>query len=137
MTIFRVGSEVGGREAGSALKFAQISMNNVFFFNPDLGSYFRTIKFFALAFRVSGKAKDFNGEGPEFLKKPRGKNFYAVDFTIPKFGGMGFRLMTFVDTSLMVSANVLNFALRKQKSQANCLMSVNCVLILKLEYKKF
>ena len=45
--------------------------------------------------------------------------------------------MTFVDTSLMVSANVLNFALRKQKSQANCLMSVNCVLILKLEYKKF
>lgn len=83
MTIFRVGSEVGGREAGSALKFAQISMNNVFFFNPDLGSYFRTIKFFALAFRVSGKAKDFNGEGPE-LKKPRGKNFYAVDFTIPE-----------------------------------------------------
>lgn len=92
MKIFRVGSENGGREAGDALGFAQKALNNVFFFDPSLGPYFENIDFFVLAIRVSGETKDFKGEGPEFLKKPKGKRFYTIDLTIPenKWKGVSF-----------------------------------------------
>lgn len=92
MRIFRVGSETGGSEASDALSFAHKALNNVFFFNPLLGPYFKNIDFFVLALRVSGRTKDFKSEGPEFLKKPRGKRFYTIDLTIPekKWKGVSF-----------------------------------------------
>lgn len=84
MPIFRVGSENGGHEAGDALNFAQKALNNVFFFGPNLGPYFKTLDFFILALRVSGRTKDFKGEGPEYLKKIKGKPYIAIDLTIPE-----------------------------------------------------
>lgn len=84
MPIFRVGSEVGGREAGDALDFAQTALNNVFFFDPKSGSYFKTLGFFILALRVSGRTKDFGSEGPENLIKVRGKDCYAIDLVVPE-----------------------------------------------------
>jgi len=84
MPIFRVGAENGGKEAGDATSFMHKALNNVFFFDPKLVGYFKSVEFFILALRVSGKTKDFGGEGPEYLKKVRGKNLYAIDLTVPE-----------------------------------------------------
>jgi len=84
MRVFRVGSETGGSEAGEALAFAHTALNNVFFFDPSLGSYFKDLDFFVLALRVSGRTKDFKSEGPGLLKKSRGHRFYTIDLVIPE-----------------------------------------------------
>jgi hypothetical protein len=84
MPIFRVGSENGGREAGEAIAPLHKALNNTLFFTYGLDSYFKTLEFFMLAVRVSGRTKDFKGEGPEDLKKERGTNCYGIDLVIPE-----------------------------------------------------
>lgn len=92
MPIFRMGSEVGGKEAGNALRFISTAINNVFFFNDNAANYFNNIKFFVIALRVSGKTKDFRSEGPECFQKPINKEFYTIDLTVPenKWKGVSF-----------------------------------------------
>lgn len=84
MPIFRVGSETGGNEASDAIRPFQQALNNAFFFNPDSQPYFETLKFFVLALRVSGRTKDFGGEGPEYFSKAMRKGFFCIDLTIPE-----------------------------------------------------
>lgn len=46
--------------------------------------YFHTLLFLSIVFRVAGDPTDFDGgEGPEFLKKSRGKPIYTIDLVIP------------------------------------------------------
>lgn len=83
MPIFRIGSENGGREAGEAVGPLHKALNNTLFFKAGLGPYFKTLDFFILALRVSGRTKDFRSEGPDNLKKERGKKYGPVANNLP------------------------------------------------------
>lgn len=82
--MIRVGSQTGGREATKATDFIHHALNNVFFFNSNLNGYFVDVDFFVLALRISGASKDFGSEGPENLKKVRGKKYYTIDLVVPE-----------------------------------------------------
>ncbi len=66
-----------------------------FTYNPSFSNqtdYFKTLEYFWIGLRVSGKYRDFCGEGLENLKKTRGKSGYEIDLVIPehRWKGVGF-----------------------------------------------
>lgn len=84
MKLIQFGAECGSTKAGSAIAKFQNKLNKIFFDKESDSNFFKSYEFLSIVLRVSGKHKNFNGEGPEFLKKSRGRNVLTIDLTIPQ-----------------------------------------------------
>ncbi len=98
MAIFSMGVQGGERspkgiDQVAMLARAVLKTFRYEYFLTNLTGYFKTLTFFWIGVRVAGESNNFDGaEGPEFLKKARGKPHYTIDLVIPehRWKGVGF-----------------------------------------------
>ncbi len=90
MAIWGTMTQVGERDSKESQKVNMLgrAIAKTFFYDfyfSNQTGYFKTLELFWIGVRVAGKTNNFDGaEGPEFLKKARGKPYYTIDLVIPE-----------------------------------------------------
>lgn len=84
MAMIQFCAQYGGGNSKKIMDAYHKTLNVIYFKNDVFIEYFKNLEYFSIIFRVSGKIRDFKSEGPEFLKKVRGKKIYTIDLTIPQ-----------------------------------------------------
>ncbi len=84
MKLIQFSSQNGSTQAGDAIWPYQKELNSIFFNEKSDLKLFKSYEYFTIVFRVSGKNRDFGNEGPEYLKKSRGRNVITIDLSIPE-----------------------------------------------------
>ncbi|EPB0201871.1 hypothetical protein ACQ9T7_004527, partial [Vibrio parahaemolyticus] len=83
MKIIQFSGQYGGG-GNTEVPRLQRRLNAIFFADSNDQFSLSPIEYFSIVFRVSGPVRDFGYEGPERLKKVRGKNIITIDFSIPE-----------------------------------------------------
>ena len=84
MKLIQFSSQNGSTKGGDTIWPYQQKLNEIFFNEENNFKIFNSYEFLSIVFRVSGKNKDFGSEGPEYLKKSKGRNVLTIDLSIPE-----------------------------------------------------
>ncbi|MCP4297488.1 MAG: hypothetical protein GY786_17965 [Proteobacteria bacterium] len=82
MSMIQFSAQMGCSNSDKVIGPYHLLLNEIFYKDEKKIGYFKELDYLSIIFRVSGKVRDFDSEGPEFLKKVRGKSIYTIDFTI-------------------------------------------------------
>jgi hypothetical protein len=84
MSMIDFGASTGSSEAGNRIRPFVKELFEIFYEKKTDVTYFKTLEKLHIAFLVSGKNKDYEGEGPEGLQKVRGRNILIIYCAIPE-----------------------------------------------------
>ncbi|MCF6238165.1 MAG: hypothetical protein L3J79_05015 [Candidatus Marinimicrobia bacterium] len=80
--MIKFGVQGGGGDSREKIQPLHITLNRVF--KEGNGSYFETIEFLGVYFRVEGPISSFGEEGPDRLGYSKKRKELSVDFVVPE-----------------------------------------------------
>lgn len=114
------GASNGSTEAGNYVRPYIKELYISFFENieKDKDVYFKELDNFHIVFLVSGKHNDFKSEGPEGLKKVRGKKKIVIYYAIPQERWDGIDQASFRKYIGAAVSECFELLVKKAKSQS-------------------